>query len=109
MAVLACRPVGVPAVVVDDVLDALAALARTVLAEVPQAMVSADAQAMAEAAQEDDPRLQVVSARDRDHALNLARDLIEPGGIVLVKGSHSVGLEHTAVCLAQPATAADDR
>lgn len=109
MAVLAGRPVGVPAVVVDDVLDALAALARTVLAEVPQAMVSADAQAMAEAAQEDDPRLQVVSASDRDHALTLARDLIEPGDIVLVKGSHSVGLERTAVCLAQPATAADDR
>ncbi|MFI6002074.1 UDP-N-acetylmuramoyl-tripeptide--D-alanyl-D-alanine ligase [Streptomyces sp. NPDC051366] len=73
------------------------------------AVGSAAAQAMAEAAQEDDPRLQVVSARDRDHALTLARDLIEPGDVVLVKGSHSVGLEQTAVCLAQPATAADDR
>lgn len=39
VAVLATRPVGVPAVVVDDVLDALAALARTVLAAVPEATV----------------------------------------------------------------------
>ncbi|MCJ0875247.1 UDP-N-acetylmuramoyl-tripeptide--D-alanyl-D-alanine ligase [Streptomyces sp. AP-93] len=66
------------------------------------AVGGADAQAMAEAAQESNPRLQVVSASDRDHALTLARDLIEPGDIVLVKGSHSVGLEHTAVRLAQP-------
>ncbi len=39
VAVLAARPVGVPAVVVGDVLDALASLARTVLAAVPEATV----------------------------------------------------------------------
>lgn len=39
VAVLATRPVGVPAVVVDDVLDALAALARAVLGAVPEATV----------------------------------------------------------------------
>ncbi|MGE7386304.1 UDP-N-acetylmuramoyl-tripeptide--D-alanyl-D-alanine ligase [Streptomyces sp. NPDC004126] len=64
----------------------------------------ADAQAMADAAQDDDPGLTVFGARDRDDALTLARDLIEPGDIVLVKGSHSVGLEHTAERLAQPDT-----
>ncbi|GHE10997.1 glutamate ligase domain-containing protein [Streptomyces alanosinicus] len=69
----------------------------------------ADAQAMADAAQENNPSLKVVSARDRDHALTVARDLTEPGDIVLVKGSHSVGLEHTAERLAQPDTMAGDR
>jgi UDP-N-acetylmuramoyl-tripeptide--D-alanyl-D-alanine ligase len=68
-----------------------------------------DAQAMAAAAQQDNPQLKVVGARDRDHALTLAGDLIQPGDIVLVKGSHSVGLEHTAERLARPGTAAGDR
>jgi len=36
VAVLATRPVGVPALIVDDVLAALAALARAVLAQVPE-------------------------------------------------------------------------
>ncbi|MEK0097730.1 UDP-N-acetylmuramoyl-tripeptide--D-alanyl-D-alanine ligase [Streptomyces sp. A475] len=67
-----------------------------------------DAQVMAAAAQQDNPRLKVVGARGRDHALTLTRDLIQAGDIVLVKGSHSVGLEHTAVCLAQPDTATGD-
>ncbi|MFE4687522.1 UDP-N-acetylmuramoyl-tripeptide--D-alanyl-D-alanine ligase [Streptomyces sp. NPDC056721] len=67
-----------------------------------------DAQVMAAAAQQDNPRLKVVGARDRNHALTLTRDLIQAGDIVLVKGSHSVELEHTAVCLAQPDTATGD-
>ncbi|MFI1185156.1 UDP-N-acetylmuramoyl-tripeptide--D-alanyl-D-alanine ligase [Streptomyces californicus] len=65
-----------------------------------------DARAMADAAQRDNPQLEVVGARDRDHALTLARDLIEAGDIVLVKGSHSVELEHTALCLAQDTASA---
>ncbi|WP_434600122.1 UDP-N-acetylmuramoyl-tripeptide--D-alanyl-D-alanine ligase [Streptomyces sp. A5-4] len=65
-----------------------------------------DASAMAAAAQQDNPQLTVASARDRDHALTLARDLIQSGDIVLVKGSHSVELEHTAERLAQPDTVA---
>jgi UDP-N-acetylmuramoyl-tripeptide--D-alanyl-D-alanine ligase len=73
------------------------------------AVGGADAQAMADAAQETSPGLTVVRAADRDHALALARDLIQPGDIVLVKGSHSVGLEHTAQRLAQPDTTAGDR
>ncbi|MFD7620217.1 UDP-N-acetylmuramoyl-tripeptide--D-alanyl-D-alanine ligase [Streptomyces sp. NPDC059802] len=68
-----------------------------------------EGQTMADAAQQDNPQLKVVSAHDRDHALTLARDLIQPGDIVLVKGSHSVGLEHMAVCLAQPDTMAGNR
>ncbi|MFL4909466.1 UDP-N-acetylmuramoyl-tripeptide--D-alanyl-D-alanine ligase [Streptomyces sp. MMS24-I2-30] len=68
-----------------------------------------NAQTMADAAQQDSPQLEVVGAHDRDHALTLTRDLIQPGDIVLVKGSHSVGLEHTAVRLAQPVTMAGDR
>ncbi len=68
-----------------------------------------DAQTMADAAQQDNPKLKVVGAPDRDHALILARELIQPGDIVLVKGSHSVGLEHTAERLAQPHTMTDDR
>ncbi|MFJ1954535.1 UDP-N-acetylmuramoyl-tripeptide--D-alanyl-D-alanine ligase [Streptomyces microflavus] len=67
-----------------------------------------DAQAMAEAAQQDNPQLKVVEARDRDHALTLASDLIHPGDIVLVKGSHSVELEHTAQRLARPGTVAGE-
>lgn len=73
------------------------------------AVGGADAQAMADAARENNPSLTVVSASDRDHALTLARDLVRPGDIVLVKGSHSVGLEHTAERLAQPDTMAGDR
>ncbi|MEU9108092.1 hypothetical protein AB0D54_27905 [Streptomyces xanthophaeus] len=68
-----------------------------------------DASAMAAAAQQDNPQLKVVGARDRDHALTLARDLIEAGDIVLVKGSHSVELEHTAERLAQPGPVAGSR
>ncbi|GAA5216874.1 UDP-N-acetylmuramoyl-tripeptide--D-alanyl-D-alanine ligase [Streptomyces thinghirensis] len=68
-----------------------------------------DARTMATAAQEGSPQMKVVNAGDRDHALALARELIQPGDVVLVKGSHSVGLEHTAVCLAQPDTLAGDR
>ncbi|MCX4399944.1 UDP-N-acetylmuramoyl-tripeptide--D-alanyl-D-alanine ligase (plasmid) [Streptomyces sp. NBC_00053] len=68
-----------------------------------------DASAMAAAAQQDNPQLKVVGARDRDHALTLAGDLIEAGDIVLVKGSHSVELEHTAERLAQPGPVTGDR
>ncbi|MGW3929440.1 UDP-N-acetylmuramoyl-tripeptide--D-alanyl-D-alanine ligase [Streptomyces microflavus] len=68
-----------------------------------------DASAMAAAAQQDNPQLKVVEARDRDHALTLARALIQPGDIVLVKGSHSVELEHTAQRLARPDTVAGER
>ena len=45
----------------------------------------------------------------RNHALTLANDLIQPGDIVLVKGSHSVEQEHTAERLAHPGTGAGDR
>lgn len=68
-----------------------------------------DARAMADAAQQGNPQLKVVGAHDRDQALALVNDLIQPGDIVLVKGSHSVGLEHTAVCLTQPDTMASSR
>ncbi|MDX2530969.1 hypothetical protein [Streptomyces europaeiscabiei] len=69
--------------------------------------VGDDARTMADAAQQDNPQLKVVGARD--HAVTLAaHDLIRPGDIVLVKGSHSVGLEHTSVRLAQPDTMADE-
>ncbi|GAA2271855.1 UDP-N-acetylmuramoyl-tripeptide--D-alanyl-D-alanine ligase [Streptomyces atrovirens] len=68
-----------------------------------------DAQTMADAAQQDNPQLKVMRAPDRDHALTLAGELIQPGDIVLVKGSHSVGLEHTAERLAQPDPLDDDR
>ncbi|MFD5780431.1 UDP-N-acetylmuramoyl-tripeptide--D-alanyl-D-alanine ligase [Streptomyces sp. NPDC126933] len=67
-----------------------------------------DAPTMAAAAQQANPQLDVVAARDRNHALTLANDLIQPGDIVLVKGSHSVELEHTAKRLAHPDTTADD-
>ncbi|GGR58116.1 hypothetical protein JHN54_31615 [Streptomyces sp. MBT70] len=68
-----------------------------------------DAQTMADAAQQGNPRLKVVAARDLDHALSLARETIQPEDIVLVKGSHSVGPEHTAERLAQRDTMNDDR
>ncbi|MER6144692.1 UDP-N-acetylmuramoyl-tripeptide--D-alanyl-D-alanine ligase [Streptomyces sparsogenes] len=68
-----------------------------------------DARAMADAAQQGNPELKVVGAHDRDQALALVNDLIQPGDIVLVKGSHSVRLEHTAVCLTQPDTVASSR
>ncbi|MEU8542992.1 hypothetical protein AB0C52_23905 [Streptomyces sp. NPDC048717] len=61
-----------------------------------------NAQAMADAAQEAGPGLAVLRAANRDHALALTRGLIQPGDIVLVKGSHSVGLERTAERLALP-------
>ncbi|MEW2051719.1 UDP-N-acetylmuramoyl-tripeptide--D-alanyl-D-alanine ligase [Streptomyces sp. NPDC005476] len=67
-----------------------------------------DARVMADAAQQDNPQLKVVGARDRDHALALACEVIQPGDIVLVKGSHSVRLERTAERLAQPDTMNDD-
>ncbi|GAA3013067.1 UDP-N-acetylmuramoyl-tripeptide--D-alanyl-D-alanine ligase [Kitasatospora albolonga] len=38
---------------------------------------------------------------DRDAALDLLESYLEPGDVVLVKGSHSVGLEDTAVRLAK--------
>ncbi|MFD7314044.1 UDP-N-acetylmuramoyl-tripeptide--D-alanyl-D-alanine ligase [Streptomyces sp. NPDC059883] len=68
-----------------------------------------DARTMAAAAQQASPQLKVVAARDRNHALTLANDLIQPGDIVLVKGSHSVELEHTAKRLVHPGTMAGDR
>lgn len=79
--------------------------------DVPIAVGGDDAQTMADAAQQDNPQLRVVGVPDRDHALTLAlaRDLIQLGDIVLVKGSHSVGLEHTAARLAQTDTADGDR
>jgi UDP-N-acetylmuramoyl-tripeptide--D-alanyl-D-alanine ligase len=66
-----------------------------------------DAQTMADAAQQDNPQLKVVAARD--HALSPARETLQPRDIVLVKGSHDVGLEHTAERLAEPDTMNDDR
>ncbi|WP_328582645.1 UDP-N-acetylmuramoyl-tripeptide--D-alanyl-D-alanine ligase [Streptomyces sp. NBC_00370] len=68
-----------------------------------------DARTMADAAQQENPQLEVVAARDRDHALTLASDLIQPGDIVLVKGSHSVELEHTAERLAHAGTVTHER
>ncbi|MDH6577355.1 UDP-N-acetylmuramoyl-tripeptide--D-alanyl-D-alanine ligase [Kitasatospora sp. MAP5-34] len=43
---------------------------------------------------------------DRDAALELLRDYLEPGDLVLVKGSHSTGLEDTARRLTNPDAAA---
>ncbi|WP_078856374.1 UDP-N-acetylmuramoyl-tripeptide--D-alanyl-D-alanine ligase [Streptomyces sp. NBRC 109706] len=68
-----------------------------------------DARAMADAAKQARPGLEVVESRDRDHALTLARELLRPGDVILVKSSHSVGLEHVAVCLAQPDPVSDTR
>ncbi|CAL9279788.1 UDP-N-acetylmuramoyl-tripeptide--D-alanyl-D-alanine ligase [Streptomyces sp. enrichment culture] len=68
-----------------------------------------DAQTMVDATQQGDPRLKIVAARDRARALALARETIQPRDIVLVKGSHIVGLEHTAERLAEPDTMTDDR
>ncbi|MET9482001.1 UDP-N-acetylmuramoyl-tripeptide--D-alanyl-D-alanine ligase [Streptomyces sp. NPDC006638] len=59
-----------------------------------------DARTLATAAHTANPRLRVTHAKDRDEALTLARALIRPEDIVLVKGSHSTGLEHTARSLA---------
>ncbi|MEU2437397.1 hypothetical protein ABZ595_14520 [Streptomyces rubradiris] len=68
-----------------------------------------DAQTMADAAQQDDSQLKIVTARDRDHGLALARETIQPRDSVLIKGSHSVGLKHTAERLAEPDTMHGDR
>ncbi|MFJ3875864.1 UDP-N-acetylmuramoyl-tripeptide--D-alanyl-D-alanine ligase [Streptomyces sp. NPDC090077] len=90
-----------------DAVDGHRQVGRLVAAAGVDVLVSVggtDAQAMADAAQDNAPGLTVFGARDRDEALTLARDLIEPGDMVLVKGSHSVGLEHTAERLAQPDT-----
>ncbi|MFF2524861.1 UDP-N-acetylmuramoyl-tripeptide--D-alanyl-D-alanine ligase [Streptomyces liangshanensis] len=59
-----------------------------------------DARTLASAAAQDNPTLTLAHAQDRDEALTLALDLIRPGDVVLVKGSHSVELEHTAERLA---------
>ncbi|MFF7094532.1 glutamate ligase domain-containing protein [Streptomyces rubradiris] len=66
-----------------------------------------EAQTMADAAQQDDSQLKIVAARD--HGLALARETIQPRDNVLIKGSHSVGLEHTAERLAEPDTMHGDR
>lgn len=39
---------------------------------------------------------------DRDSAHDLLLTYLEPGNVVLVKGSHSTGLEDTAARLAKP-------
>ncbi|MDH6108275.1 UDP-N-acetylmuramoyl-tripeptide--D-alanyl-D-alanine ligase [Kitasatospora sp. MAP12-15] len=46
---------------------------------------------------------------DRDAALELLRDYLKPGDLVLVKGSHSTGLEDTARRLTKADAAADER
>ncbi|QIQ02606.1 UDP-N-acetylmuramoyl-tripeptide--D-alanyl-D-alanine ligase [Streptomyces liangshanensis] len=63
-----------------------------------------DARTLASAAAQDNPTLTLAHAHDRDEALTLARDLVRPGDVVLVKGSHSVELEHTAERLAEDGT-----
>ncbi|WP_062214455.1 hypothetical protein [Streptomyces sp. NBRC 109706] len=68
-----------------------------------------DARVMVDAPKQARPGLEIVESRDRDHALTVARELLRPGGVVLVKSSHSVGLEHVAVCLAQPDPVSDGR
>ncbi|MEU5215956.1 UDP-N-acetylmuramoyl-tripeptide--D-alanyl-D-alanine ligase [Streptomyces sp. NPDC020807] len=61
-----------------------------------------EADVLAEAARTANPALEVLRAADRGEALTLTRGLVRPGDVVLVKGSHSVGLEETAERLAEP-------
>jgi UDP-N-acetylmuramoyl-tripeptide--D-alanyl-D-alanine ligase len=61
-----------------------------------------DADTLARAALERRPDVEVVRAADRDEALAAARGALQPGDLCLVKGSHAVGLEHTAMLLARP-------
>lgn len=63
-----------------------------------------DAETVAEAARDRSPGLRVLRAADRDAALEVLRAELQAGDVVLVKGSHSVGLEKTAGLLAQPDT-----
>ncbi|MFJ3905674.1 UDP-N-acetylmuramoyl-tripeptide--D-alanyl-D-alanine ligase [Streptomyces sp. NPDC090025] len=63
-----------------------------------------EADVLADAAHAANPALEVLRAADRDDALAVLRGLIRPGDVVLVKGSHSVGLEETAERLAEPDT-----
>ncbi|MBT2539779.1 UDP-N-acetylmuramoyl-tripeptide--D-alanyl-D-alanine ligase [Streptomyces sp. ISL-44] len=60
------------------------------------------ADVLAGAAQRHAPELRVLRAGDRDAALPLLQEEVRPGDVVLVKGSHSVGLERTAALLVQP-------
>ncbi|MFD7556418.1 UDP-N-acetylmuramoyl-tripeptide--D-alanyl-D-alanine ligase [Streptomyces sp. NPDC059835] len=63
-----------------------------------------EADVLAEAAWTANPALEVLRVADREEALEVVRGLVRPGDVVLVKGSHSVGLEATAERLAEPDT-----
>ncbi|WP_194921047.1 UDP-N-acetylmuramoyl-tripeptide--D-alanyl-D-alanine ligase [Catenulispora rubra] len=55
--------------------------------------------ALADAARERGPGMVVQRARDADEALALVRELIRPDDVVLVKGSHDLGLNAVAEAL----------
>ncbi|MCY0930982.1 UDP-N-acetylmuramoyl-tripeptide--D-alanyl-D-alanine ligase [Streptomyces sp. H27-H1] len=57
------------------------------------------ADVLARSAQQHAPELRVLRAADREAALPLLQEELRPGDVVLVKGSHSVGLERTAALL----------
>lgn len=65
-----------------------------------------DADTIAKAALDRRPGLQMLRATDRDEALSVARSVLVPGDICLVKGSKAVGLQHTADLLGQADEAA---
>lgn len=60
---------------------------------------SARPAALADAARDGAPGMLVRRARDRDEALVLVRELIRPDDVVLVKGSHDLGLNAVAEAL----------
>lgn len=66
------------------------------------AVGTAHADLLADAARCHAPGLLVLRAENRDAALPLITGELRPDDVVLVKGSHSVGLEHTAALLLQP-------
>ena len=59
--------------------------------EVLIAVGGADADTIAKSALDRQPELQVLRAADRDDALDLARSLLLPGDICLVKGTRRWG------------------
>jgi len=65
------------------------------------AVGAGNAAVLATAATEHGHQLRVLRAPDRDAALPLLEEELRPGDIVLIKGSHSVGLEETAELLLQ--------
>ncbi|MFF1594181.1 UDP-N-acetylmuramoyl-tripeptide--D-alanyl-D-alanine ligase [Streptomyces sp. NPDC058286] len=60
------------------------------------------ADALAAAARHHAPELMVLRAEDRTAVIALVEEKLLPGDIVLVKASHSVGLEETAALLLKP-------